>query len=310
MAESHKLVSYQSAQGPRAGVVVGDNVFDAANVSGRLGYATVLAILEDWNDADGALRAATARTSWRKAAGKLAETTLLPPVLWPCGIYCAAANYTGHMLEMANVLNAKRQPDPHSQGLKPWHFIKASRSVAAPNATVKLPAYSQMVDWEAELAAVIRRQGKDISVDKALSCIAGYIVANDLSARDVMKRAPVPVTSPFKFDWLSQKCFDSACPTGPWIVPARDVPGSQNLAIKLWVNDVIKQDSHTSKMILSLAEQISHLSTRTIFHPGDIVLTGTPAGVGMARGEFLKPGNSVKIWLEGVGPCAISLPEQ
>jgi 2-keto-4-pentenoate hydratase/2-oxohepta-3-ene-1,7-dioic acid hydratase in catechol pathway len=301
MAQSYKLASYQSAQGPRAGVVVGEDVFDAADLTGKPGYATVLAILDDWNSADDALAAAAMQTAGKKAVGKLGQSKLLPPVLWPSAIYCAGANYTDHMLEMANVMKGKPEPDPHSQGLKPWHFIKTSRSVAAPDETVKLPAYSQKVDWEAELGAVIGRTTKNISLEQALSCVAGYTVANDLSARDVMKRAPVPDASPFKFDWLSQKCFDQACPIGPWIVPARDVPDPQKLGIKLWVNDVIKQDSHTSQMIFTLAEQIAHLSTRMTLHPGDVVLTGTPAGVGMARGEFLKAGDVVKIWVEGVG---------
>lgn len=301
MAESYKLVSYQSLQGARAGVVIGEDVFDTAELTGRPDYATVLSILNDWDNADDALRAAAARATGRQAVGSLARTALLAPVLWPSGIYCAGANYTDHMLEMAKVVNTRPEPDPHNQGLKPWHFIKASRCVAAPNAVVKLPTYSQKVDWEVELAAVIGRQAKDVALDQALSHIAGYTVANDLSARDVMKRAPVPDTSPFKFDWLSQKCFDSSCPIGPWIVPARDLPDPQNLSVKLWVNDVIKQDSHTSQMIFTLAEQISHLSTRMTLYPGDIVLTGTPAGVGMARGEFLKPGDVVKAWVEGIG---------
>jgi len=84
-------------------------------------------------------------------------------------------------------------------------------------------------------------------------------------------------------------------------VPAEDIPDPQNLAIKLWVNDVIKQDSHTSKMIFSLAEQIAHISSRLTLHPGDLILTGTPAGVGLARKEFLKAGDVVKVWVEGVG---------
>jgi 2-keto-4-pentenoate hydratase/2-oxohepta-3-ene-1,7-dioic acid hydratase in catechol pathway len=88
---------------------------------------------------------------------------------------------------------------------------------------------------------------------------------------------------------------------GPWIVPAETIPDPQNVGIKLWVNDVIKQDSHTSKMIFTLAEQIAHLSTRVTLQPGDLILTGTPAGVGLARKEFLQPGDVVKVWVEGVG---------
>src|SRR5262249_21657175 len=152
-----------------------------------------------------------------------------------------------------------------------------------------------MMDWEAELTAVIGRPAKNVTLDKALSCVAGYTIANDLSARDVFRRPHVSDTSPFKFDWLSQKVFDGACPLGPWIVPADDVPDPQTLGMKLWVNDVIKQDSNTSGMIFTLAEQIAHLSSRVTLYPGDLILTGTPAGVGMARKEFLKTGDVVRV---------------
>jgi 2-keto-4-pentenoate hydratase/2-oxohepta-3-ene-1,7-dioic acid hydratase in catechol pathway len=106
---------------------------------------------------------------------------------------------------------------------------------------------------------------------------------------------------------VSQKNFDGACPLGPWIVPAHEIANPQNLGIKLWVNDVLKQDSHTSKMIFSVAEQIAHLSTRITLYPGDLILTGTPSGVGMARQEFLKPGDVVRVWIEGIGTLSNTL---
>ena len=166
---------------------------------------------------------------------------------------------------------------------------------------MKLPPYSKMVDWEAELTAVIGRTAKDVPLERALDYVAGYTIGNDLSARDLTKRPGVPDGSPFKYDWVGQKNFDSACPVGPWIVPAENIPDPQNVAIKLWVNDVIKQDSHTSKMIFTLAEQLSHLSSRITLNPGDLILTGTPSGVGLARKEFLKAGDVVKIRIEGIG---------
>ena len=222
-------------------------------------------------------------------------------MLWPAAIFCAGANFTDHMMEMAKVQNIAPEPDPHTLGLNPWHFIKASRSIAHPGATVKLPPYSKMVDWEAELVAVIGRPAKDVPLERALDYVAGYTIANDLSARDLTKRPGVPDGSPFKYDWVGQKNFDSACPVGPWIVPAENIPDPQNISIKLWVNDVIKQDSHTSKMIFTLAEQLSHLSSRITLNPGDLILTGTPSGVGLARKEFLKAGDVVKITIEGIG---------
>jgi 2-keto-4-pentenoate hydratase/2-oxohepta-3-ene-1,7-dioic acid hydratase in catechol pathway len=296
---AYRLVTYAGDSGPRAGLVIGEEVFDAAALTGTAGDATVLGILEDWAAAQERLAKAAA------APGKgrpLADTRLLAPIRWPSAIYCAGANYADHAAEMARAQNRPPPPDPHTLGLKPWHFIKAGRStLAAPGETVTITGLSQTMDWEIELAAVIGERAKNVSLDKALDHVAGYTIANDLSARDVGRRAGVPDDSPFKFDWVAHKNFDGSCPLGPWIVPAGDIPDPQNLGLKLWVNDVVKQDSNTGKMIFSIAEQIAHLSSRITLNPGDVVLTGTPSGVGAARKEFLKSGDEVKLWIEHIG---------
>ena len=297
----YKLATYRAAQGARAGLVVGETVFDLAAATGRASYATMLDLLRDWDGARAVLPDAAASAAKRTEGRPLRATTLLPPVPTPAGIFCAGANFTDHMMEMARVQNLAPEPDPHSVGLKPWHFIKATHCLAGADSTVTLPAYSKMVDWEAELTAVIGRPARNVAIADALAHVAGYTIANDLSARDFTKRPHIADVSPFKYDWLGQKCFEGACPIGPWVVPADDIPDPQNVAIKLWVNDVIKQDSHTSKMIFTLAEQIAHLSTLMTLQPGDLILTGTPAGVGLARKEFLKPGDVVKVWIEGIG---------
>jgi 2-keto-4-pentenoate hydratase/2-oxohepta-3-ene-1,7-dioic acid hydratase in catechol pathway len=191
--------------------------------------------------------------------------------------------------------------DPHEQGLKPWHFIKAARTLADPGATIKISHYAQAMDWEIELAAIIGRPAKDVPLAKALSYVAGYTVSNDLSARDRGRRPPVPATSPFKMDWTKHKTFEGSCPLGPWIVPASDIPNPQNLGLKLWVNGELKQDSNTGKMIFSLAEQIEQLSINMTLHPGDLILTGTPSGTGAESGTFLKAGDTVKLWIENIG---------
>jgi len=297
---NYKLVTYDSARGPRAGAIIDENVFDLATLTGHAAYGTMLDVLGDWPAAKRRLDSAATQHD-RFESKPLAGARLLAPVQWPSAIFCAGANFTDHMMEMAKVQNLAPEPDPHTLGLNPWHFIKASRAVAHPDSAVKLPPYSKMVDWEAELVAVIGRPAKDVPLARALDYIAGYTIANDLSARDLTKRPGVPDASPFKYDWVGQKNFDGACPVGPWIVPADTIPDPQNVAIRLTVNDVVKQDSHTSKMIFTLAEQLSHLSSRITLHPGDLILTGTPSGVGLARGEFLRAGDVVKVWIEGIG---------
>ena len=295
---AYRLVTY-AAESPRAGLVIGDMVFDAASLTGTAGDATVLGILEDWP----AAQARLAQVAAARGRGRpLADTRLLAPIRWPSAIYCAGANYADHAAEMARAQNRPPPPDPHTLGLKPWHFIKAGRStLAAPGETVAITGLSKTMDWEIELAAVIGRAAKDVPLASALDHVAGYTIANDLSARDMGRRTGVPDDSPFKFDWVAHKNFDGSCPLGPWIVPAVDIPDPQNLGLKLSVNDVVKQDSNTGKMIFSIAEQIAHLSSRITLNPGDIVLTGTPSGVGAARKEFLKAGDEVKLWIERIG---------
>ncbi len=298
---NYALATYVAAEGPRAGIVIDETVFDAAKLTGRPGDATVLGILEDW--AAAADRIAAAAASARTGTGQpFASTRLLAPILWPSAIYCAGANYADHAAEMARTHNRPIEPDPHTLGLKPWHFLKAGRStLAGPDETVRITGLSKTMDWEIELAAVIGRAAKNVPLANALDYVAGYCIANDLSARDMGRRPHVPDTAPFKFDWVAHKNFDGSCPLGPWIIPASEIPDPQKLGLKLWVNGVLKQDSNTSQMIFTLAEQIEHLSSRITLQPGDVILTGTPAGVGAARPEFLKAGDEVKLWIEEIG---------
>ena len=301
---SYRLLSYQAGRDARAGVLVGDNVFDAAKLTANAAHASVLGVLRDWTRANRLLTQAAKRIAAGKSRVKgtpLARAKLLAPVPYPGAIFCAGANYRDHAEEMARVSGTPLEKDQRELGLSPWHFIKTSCSVVGPGAKVKLPAYSQMVDWEVELAAVIGRPAKNVTAERALDYVAGYTIGNDLSARDAGRRPHLPDASPFKMDWLGHKCFDGSCPLGPWITPASVIPDPQALAMKLWVNDELMQDSRTSKMIFSTAEQIAHLSTRVTLSPGDVILTGTPAGVGMGRRRFLKPGETVRLWIEGIG---------
>ena len=302
---SYKLLTYQAGRDARAGVLVADQVFDAAKLTANATHASVLGVLNDWPKASRALAQAAKRIAAGTSRVKgtpLARVKLLAPVLYPGAIFCAGANYRDHAEEMARVSGTPLEKDQRELGLSPWHFIKTARSsVVGPGAKVKLPAYSQMVDWEVELGAVIGRPAKNVTVERALEYVAGYTIGNDLSARDAGRRPHLPDASPFKMDWLGQKCFDGSCPLGPWITPASEIQDPQALAMKLWVNDELMQDSNTKRMIFSTAEQIAQLSTRVTLQPGDLILTGTPAGVGMARRRFLKPGETVRLWIEDIG---------
>jgi 2-keto-4-pentenoate hydratase/2-oxohepta-3-ene-1,7-dioic acid hydratase in catechol pathway len=131
----------------------------------------------------------------------------------------------------------------------------------------------------------------------AMKHVAGYTIVNDLSARDHAIREDWP----FRHDWLWQKSFDASAPMGPWIVPAGDIKNPQNLKIDLWVNDRHEQDTNTNQMVFDIGEQIEDLSRQITLQPGDVISTGTGAGVGRPKGRFLNPGDRVRITIEGVG---------
>ena len=295
----YKLVTYDAGRGPRAGIVVGERFIDAADASGHAAYATMLGVLGDWATADAVFTGLAADVATKGAP--IDGNHILAPIPLPGAIYCAGANYGDHVREMNAAQERGPDPDPHTLGLKPWHFIKSSHAVVGPGAAVKIAATTKKMDWEVELAAVIGATASAVSEADALNYVAGYCVANDVSARDLGWRPPLPTTSPFYSDWLAHKSFDGSCPLGPWMVPARDIGDPQKLGIRLWVNGVLKQDSNTSEMIFTLAEQIAQLSLRITLHPGDVILTGTPAGVGAGRNEFLTAGDRVELWCENVG---------
>src|SRR5215469_2655380 len=298
----YKLATYRTSEGPRAGLVIGDEVFDAAKLTGKPAYSSVLGVLEDWKTAEGVLKGAAAKAGKSRIARQsLKRTKFLAPVRFPSAIFCAGANYADHAAEMAAREGRPAPPDPHTQGLKAWHFLKATRTLTDPGAPVKISDYAKQMDWEIELVAVIGKVAKKVPLAKALSHVAGYTIGNDLSARDRGRRPSMPDTSPFKWDWTKHKSFDGSCPLGPWIVPASDIGDPQNLGLKLWVNGELKQDSNTGKMLFSLAEQIEQLSVNMTLHPGDLVLTGTPSGTGAESGTFLKSGDVVRLWIENIG---------
>ena len=301
MAE-YRLLTYAEGGKPRAGVLVAGRVYPAADLLKGAGVdaSSVLAILGSWPRAHAALARAAAKV--KPAQGKpMARVKLLAPILYPAGLFCAGANYWDHMEEMAKA--SGRTVDRSKRPDEPWFFVKTSaHSVTGPDVKVKLPKNSLQVDWEAELGVVIGKPGRDLSVDRAMSVVAGYTIVNDLSARDLMTRKDRPPV--MTYDWVGQKCFDDAAPMGPWITPAAYLKDCSHLSVKLWVNGVLKQDSNTSQLIHNVPEQISWLSRHVTLRPGDVIATGTPAGVGMPRGEFLKRGDVVKIEIEGCGTLA------
>ena len=282
---------------PQAGMVWDGAVHDMCAVLGGAAPRTALDALERWDE----VRASLAAARFGAPVGPMGQVRLLAPILYPRALFCAGANYTDHVAEMARVLGL---PDEggRKDGDKPWHFVATpSHSVVGPDAAVAIPAYSGKLDWEAEIGVVMGRAARNASAGEAMAHVAGLTVVNDLSARDWVGRPEMTVASPFHWDWMSQKCFEGAKPMGPWIVPLEGIADLGDLSVRLWVNNRLMQDSNSRNLIFSMAEQVAHLSTRVTLLPGDVIATGTPAGVGMAQGVFLQPGDEVRIEVGQVG---------
>lgn len=248
-------------------------------------------LLEDWPAWQAKIEAGiAAHPELFDASGIDAKSaTFALPFERPANLICIGANYHDHVAEM---------PVPMTPTY-PYGFLKPVRNtVRATGEPVLAPRHVNMMDWEAEMGAVIGRAGKNVSIDDALGLVAGYVNFNDLSARDwIASRPGVGI------DWLIHKGHDGFAPIGPYFVPAKFIPDPQALPVKLAVNGVVKQDSSTAQMIYGVAEIIVHLTTVMTLMPGDIIATGTPAGVGHGRKppEYLKPGDTVEMEIGPMG---------
>ncbi|KAJ9580049.1 hypothetical protein L9F63_004286 [Diploptera punctata] len=220
-----------------------------------------------------------------KSVFALSEVRLLPPLTSPDKIACVGLNYKGHCDE---------QNIPYPK--EPVFFSKWSSCIVGPNASVELPSVTKEFDWEVELAVVIGKQGKDIRKKDAINHVFGYSVAVDLTARDWQKKRNGG-------QWLLGKSMDGACPLGPAVVIKEVVPDPHTLPIRCKVNGEVKQDANTNELINRIDFIISYLSRCCTLLPGDVILTGTPSGVGLYRNppEFLKAGDIIESEIEGVG---------
>ena len=296
---SFTLATIQTGRGPRAAILTGDRYVVVASATHRDQDRTVEGILEDWEASLPRLDSLAAQAA--RIGAPVAEARLLAPVLRPGAIFCAGANYSDHAAEMAAKSGLPPPADPHTLGLRSWHFLKTAHCITHPGATVVMQPRSQKIDWEAELAVIIGKHGRNISEADALEYVAGYTIANDISARDLGLRPALPESNPFRHDWIAHKNWDGSCPLGPWMTLKRDVPNERDLKITLEVNGVLKQNSNSGQMIFNINEQIADLSRNFALHPGDVILTGTPAGVGAGRGEFLKKGDVVRVKIDRLG---------
>ena len=247
--------------GPRAGILTDDKVLPL----------------------NGSVIANLANPQPGKESIPVADVRLLPPIPDPQKIICVGQNYRDHCAEQ-NV------PIPD----RPIIFTKFITSLTGPRDKIVLPRISSQIDFEIELAFVIGKAGKHISKERALDHVAGYMVFNDITARDIQYGDK---------QWVRGKSCDTFAPCGPALVTRDEIPDPQNLKIELSVNSVVMQSSNTNQMVFGIADLIAFLSQTITLVPGDIISTGTPAGVGHARTppEFLKAGDILETEVVGIG---------
>ncbi len=221
----------------------------------------------------------------------------LTPLQYPAKVICTGANYYDHMTKDGG--HASFSKDDNI----PVFFLKPpTTTLVGQGRSVRFPAQSEKLDYEIELAFVIGKGGRDIAQETALDHVAAYTVGIDLSARD-WQRHPQHLV---KFDLFGGKAFDDSCPLGPGIVPARFVSHGE-LQLRLWVNGELRQDANTSDMIWPVPELVARISDHVTLEPGDVVLTGTPSGVGLATGTWLRAGDVIDCEITGLGSMRVEI---
>lgn len=222
----------------------------------------------------------------------LAKATVLAPIPRPRrNLFCVGRNYHAHARELSDTVFRDSNKKADSW---PIVFTKVPECVIGPDQTVVLPGtISTQIDYEAELAIIIGKEGKNISRENALAHVFGYTIVNDVTARDIQMRHQ---------QWDLGKSFDTFCPMGPWIVTADELDAT-NTRVRCWVNEQLRQDAFTTDLIFDLPTLIETCSRGITLYPGDIIATGTPAGVGMGMTppQYLRSADVVRIQIDGIG---------
>lgn len=280
-----RIASYVFNGEPGVGLVSGDGLSVtplALDDAGRqIGVQAVIDLL-----------AAGGRLAEAGAPLPLADVVLRAPLPRPRrNLWCVGRNYHAHAKELSESVFKDNDADPQSW---PIVFTKVPECVVGPRAQVLLPTgVSEQIDYEAELGVVIGKAGKNISRGAALDYVFGYTVINDVTARDVQMRHQ---------QWDMGKSFDTFCPMGPWIVTADEFDGTRT-RVRCWVNGELRQDGLTENMIFDIPSLIETISRGITLYPGDVIATGTPAGVGMGMkpARYLAAGDVVRVEIDGLG---------
>ncbi len=296
-----KLVTYLApAAGARAGILIDDDqILDLEGAASGLGLVAPANVLDLLDLGQTGLELAATVLHRAQLAGfptvSASSVRLLAPLPRPRKVLAVAGNYVDHIEEGGGKALAKS-----STTIRP--FIKPSNSVIGPDAPIRFPTLSNRLDYEGELAIVIGRTAKDVSPDQAEQYIMGYSVFNDISGRSlIIAEGRGEREGDRFFDWLAGKWFDTFAAFGPAIVTSDDIGDPHNLTLTLSLNGEQRQNTNTGQMIYDCFETVSFFSQLTTLEPGDIIATGTPAGVGSTTGRFLQPGDVIEASIDGIG---------
>ncbi|MGX9882525.1 fumarylacetoacetate hydrolase family protein [Streptomyces sp. NPDC002276] len=298
------LGTFASGAAVFPGLVTGSRVRDLSDL-----VPSVRALVEDWGTWLPRLAdlAGSSDGTWHD----LAALRVLTP-LEPGQILQSGANYRKHVVDLVAAekesvhgatpeearADAESMMDERARNGVPYVFLGSPRAISGPYDDIVLPARGEQHDWELELALIIAKSGKNIPAEEAMDHVAGYTISNDLTTRDRLYR---PDLKAIGTDWFTAKNADTFLPTGPFLVPAAFVGDPGDLRITLRHNGVVRQDESTKDMIFDIPRLIAYISTTTTLRPGDLLLTGSPAGNGAHWGVFLKPGDVVESEITGLG---------
>jgi 2-keto-4-pentenoate hydratase/2-oxohepta-3-ene-1,7-dioic acid hydratase in catechol pathway len=298
------LGAFRNSAGAFPGLVSGARVRDLSDL-----VPSVRALVEDWDNWLPRLDelARSADGPWHP----LTALHVLPPIE-PGQILQSGANYRKHVVDLVAAekesvhgatpeearADAEKMMDERIRSGVPYVFLGSPRAMCGPYDDIVLPELGEQHDWELELALVIGKSGRNIPVEDAMSYVAAYTICNDLTTRDRLYR---PDLKAIGTDWFTAKNADTFLPTGPFLVPAAFVGDPNDLRITLRHNGVVRQDESTKDMIFDIPRLIAYVSTTTTLRPGDLLLTGSPAGNGAHWGVFLKPGDVVESEITGLG---------
>ena len=299
-----KLATYTHNNALHVGVVDGDQIYNLAaciNASGQGEPALAGSMLALLAAGEAGLERAQSAIAWAQSNGSpdlvqaVPDVKLQAPLPCPGKMLCLAGNYASHILEGGGNFPGKAK-------MIPRFFMKPCTAIIGTGDAIRIPPSTNFADWELELAVVIGKRGRNLTPEQAFAHIGGYTIFNDISARELTFRESLPMQEgDYYFDWLVGKWLDTFGPMGPWLTTADEVAQPDNLSMKLWHNGELQQDANTGQMIFSPAEAIAFISQFVTLEPGDVISTGTPAGVGSAKKIRLNPGDHIRGEIAGLG---------